>query len=267
MCGASCQRRRQTASAVAPARARTVGTGENPAPSSPAVVAVVVPPVVVPAVGVGVGVVVTEVTVGIAVVEVVTVVVLATLADLRISHLDGALLLVLFGGYLVVLVTAGSPRVRGGATASATAGWVDVGRAIAGLVGIIVAAHLLVQSASTLASTAGMSDSVIGVTIVAAGTSLPEFATSIAAVRRGQTGLSAGNLVGSCIFNFLGVLGVTAILRPLSVVPTAIESTVWVLGMAAVATVLFWSNDVLSRVEGGVLTALNAANWVYDLLA
>jgi cation:H+ antiporter len=195
-----------------------------------------------------------------------TVVVLVALLHLRVSRLDGLLLLALFGAYLVVLFRAGSERVRGRPTDASSAGWLDGRRAVGGLVGIVVAAHFLVQSAATLAGLAGVSDWVIGVTIVAAGTSLPEFATSMAAVRRGQTGLSAGNLVGSCIFNFLGVLGVAAVLRPLSVVGPAVDGTVWILGIATVATVLFCTSSVLSRLDGVVLVALTAATRVYDLL-
>ena len=80
---------------------------------------------------------------------------------------------------------------------------------------------MLVGSASALAAGMGLSEWAIGITIVAGGTSLPELATSIAAARRGRTGLIAGTLIGSDLFNLLGVLGLAAFLHPLEVDPIA----------------------------------------------
>jgi cation:H+ antiporter len=123
-----------------------------------------------------------------------------------------------------------------------------------------------VFAASDVARAAGVSEWTIGVTIVAAGTSAPEFVTSLVAARRGRTALSAGNLVGSSVFNFLGVLGLAAAIRPLPVSPAALEGLAGLLVIVVVATLLFRSNDVLSRAEGGVLVALNAVDWLLDLL-
>ena len=192
---------------------------------------------------------------------------LVFLSDLRLSQLEGVLLVILLGGYLAVLVRTGSEQLKQ-STASDASGswWLDPLRAVAGLAGIVLSAHVLVSSAAALARFAGVSEWVIGVTIVAAGTSAPEFATSVAAARRGQAGLSAGNLVGSSIFNLLGVLGLAAIVRPLSVVGTAVDTTLWLLGLTVVATAFFWSNEVLSRLEGGALVVISAANWVIDFL-
>ncbi len=192
---------------------------------------------------------------------------LVFLSDLRLSQLEGVLLVILLGGYLAVLVRTGSEQLKQ-STASDASGswWLDPLRAVAGLAGIVLSAHVLVSSAAALARFAGVSEWVIGVTIVAAGTSAPEFATSVAAARRGQAGLSAGNLVGSSIFNLLGVLGIAAIVRPLSVVGTAVDTTLWLLGLTVVATAFFWSNEVLSRLEGGALVVISAANWVIDFL-
>jgi cation:H+ antiporter len=192
---------------------------------------------------------------------------LVLLSDLRLSQLEGVLLVVLLGAYLAVLVRTGSEQLKQSTVSDASgAWWLDPLRAAAGLAGIVLSAHVLVSSAAALARFAGVSEWVIGVTIVAAGTSAPEFATSVAAARRGQAGLSAGNLVGSSIFNLLGVLGLAAIVRPLSVVGTAVDTTLWLFGLTVVATAFFWSNEVLSRLEGGALVVLSAANWVVDFL-
>jgi cation:H+ antiporter len=192
--------------------------------------------------------------------------VLLLLWDLRLSRLEGGVLFALLVVYLFTLLRSGGTRItddRDAATASPVRNAV---RALVGLAAVIAGAHVLVLSAADLARVAGVSEWVIGVTVVAAGTSMPEFATSVAAARRGRTGLSAGNLVGSCVFNLLGVLGLAALVQPLPVVGTAIESTLWLLGTAAIVVLMFWSNEMLSRLEGGVLVLLNAANWVVDFL-
>ncbi|WP_435348758.1 calcium/sodium antiporter [Haloarchaeobius sp. HRN-SO-5] len=195
-----------------------------------------------------------------------TVLVFALLWDLRLSRLEGGLLLALLAAYLFVLVRTGSGSLRPEERAPVAFQWTDVVRLVGGLAIVVAGAHLLVLAASNLARDAGVSEWAIGVTIVAAGTSMPEFATSMVAVRRGRTGISAGNLVGSCVFNFLGVLGLAALVRPLPVANTAIESMAWLLGIVLVVTVLFWSRNVLSRLEGGLLVGLNAINWVVDFL-
>ncbi|RLM59413.1 sodium:calcium antiporter [Halobellus sp. Atlit-31R] len=194
-------------------------------------------------------------------------VVLAVLSDLRLSRIEGGLLVALLVGYLALLVRTGSEQLSGETITAGDSGWIDVARAVAGLAGIILSAHILVSSAASLARIAGVSEWLIGVTIVAAGTSAPEFATSVAAARRDQAGLSAGNLVGSSIFNALGVLGLAAAIRPLSVVPTAFDTTLWLLGLTVLVTVLFWTDEVLSRAEGGVLVVVAAATWVVNILS
>ncbi len=92
----------------------------------------------------------------------------------------------------------------------------DIPKFIIGVTIIIVSANFLVDSAASIARVFGISEWLIGITIVAGGTSMPELATSLVAVKKKKHGISAGNLIGSDLFNMLGVLGVAAILRPLS---------------------------------------------------
>jgi cation:H+ antiporter len=79
-------------------------------------------------------------------------------------------------------------------------------------------------------------------------------------------GLSAGNLVGSSLFNVLGVLGLAAIVQPLPVAAVGVESTAWLLGTVVLVAVLFYTDETLTRLEGGILVALNAVNWALSLL-
>jgi len=88
----------------------------------------------------------------------------------------------------------------------------------------------------------------------------------MAAARQGKAGISAGNLVGSCIFNALGVLGLAALINPLSVSTAGVEGTAWLLGTTVLVLVVFATEATLSRLEGALLVALNGANWLLNLL-
>ena len=94
--------------------------------------------------------------------------------------------------------------------------WRDAGFVLGGLAGLALGADLLVDGATALAHVAGVSDAVIGLTVVAVGTSLPELATSLVAARRGEGDIAIGNVVGSNLFNTLGILGVAGLVRPLA---------------------------------------------------
>ena len=120
------------------------------------------------------------------------------------------------------------------------------------------------EAASDLARLIGISEWVIGVTIVAVGTSAPEIATSLVALLRGQSGMSAGNLVGSDLFNLLGVLGLAGLLVPLTVNPAAQGSIFLLGGMVIVVVVMMRTGWRMSRWEGGLLITINLARWAMD---
>lgn len=106
---------------------------------------------------------------------------------------------------------------------------------IAGCIGLVFGANWFLQGAESIARNLGVSDHLIGVTLVAFGTSLPELVTSIIAAFRKQADLSVGNLIGSNIFNILGVIGITSIVTPIDVDPRVLNSDVWwMLGTAFV---------------------------------
>jgi cation:H+ antiporter len=130
---------------------------------------------------------------------------------------------------------------------------------VGGLVLTIFAARALVFGAVGLAQMAGMSETVIGLTIVAIGTSMPELVTAVIAVRKGQGDVAFGNVLGSNIFNILGILGVTAMLRPLAIPPEILRLDIWVMLGATLTMLAFavtgWR---LSRREGAVFLAAYA---------
>ncbi|QZP38408.1 sodium:calcium antiporter [Halobaculum magnesiiphilum] len=137
---------------------------------------------------------------------------------------------------------------------------------VVGVAVVVAGGDLLVDSAVRLARTAGVSEWVIGGTVVAAGTSTPEFAVSLVAVRQGSLGVSVGNVVGSSVFNVLGVLGLAALLTPLSVAPEALVSVGWLVVVTVAVVAALWSGRRLTRPEGIVLALSEALRWTLSLL-
>jgi cation:H+ antiporter len=130
----------------------------------------------------------------------------------------------------------------------------------AGLVGVVGGAALLVQGAVTLAEAAGVSEAVIGLTIVAVGTSLPELAASVSAARRGQSDIALGNIIGSNIFNALGILGVTALVQPFAAGAGLAALDLAVMIAAALVLIGFaMTGWRIGRREGAILLIAYAA--------
>lgn len=179
--------------------------------------------------------------------------------DATISRLDAAILFVLFVIFMVITIR--SARNGQGSDAqeetqkaiSPLRAWLYM---FLGLVCLIFGSNIFVDSASALASSLGVSDAVIGLTIVAGGTSLPELATSIVSARKGQSGIAIGNVLGSNVFNILMILGVTGLIQPMQI--TGITSVD--LSMLVISMILLWlfsyTKYTLSRWEGAVLTAV-----------
>ncbi len=134
------------------------------------------------------------------------------------------------------------------------------GMIVAGLAAAIFGAGWLVDGATVLASAAGVSESVIGLTVVAVGTSLPELIACIVAVLRKHEDVALGNIVGSNIYNVLGILGLTSIIQPIEVPAEIAAFDIWVmLGVTALLIVQLRSGWKLSRIEGVLLVALYVA--------
>lgn len=187
------------------------------------------------------------------------------LVDLYLGRFEGVVLLLALVGYLLALMRTGAGPVADG----------DADRAfrrrdpvllICGLAVVLVSGHLLVSAAVDLALTAGISEWAIGATVVAAGTSTPEFAVSVLALWRGQVGVSVGNLLGSNVFNALGILGIAGLVQPLSVDSAALADLGWLLFITGFVTIALWSGHRLSRGEGGVLVGSELARWILEFV-
>jgi cation:H+ antiporter len=182
------------------------------------------------------------------------------LLDGEITRLDG---LILVTGLLAFLTTAfiagsGHPPESGQKTLGPK--WMPWLLTGAGLVLLVIGARLLVDSATTIARDFGISEAVIGLTIVAVGTSLPEMATSIIAAFRKQTEISVGNIIGSNIFNLFSILGITALIAPIPADPRFAAIDMWWVGGSAVGlTVVAFVLGGLPRLAGLGLVAAYVA--------
>jgi cation:H+ antiporter len=195
--------------------------------------------------------------------------VLLFIGDLRLGNVEGLVMMGMLAGYVLYLLhrreeheeaEIDPDEIPGG-----QAGFWDYPLLLLGLAAVIGGAHLLVQEASSLARMMGLSEWAIGITIVAGGTSLPELATSIAAVLRGHSGMVAGNLIGSDLFNMLGVLGLAAVLQPLQIHYTAMPSLFMMTGMVFLVLVFMRTGWRLTRAEGLFLMLLAILRWSTDL--
>lgn len=137
---------------------------------------------------------------------------------------------------------------------------------IIGLIGIILGAEFVVNSASFLASMFGLSDTLIGLTIVAIGTSLPELVTSLTALKKGDTGIVIGNIIGSCLFNILFILGISSAISPMPIAPSLAIDSIFLLIVTGIAYVFAETQDTFDRKEGLILFILFIAYMAFVII-
>jgi cation:H+ antiporter len=183
----------------------------------------------------------------------------------QLSALDGGVLLAALALYLGLLWRQSRPTTRPSrptADAPRTPWLSSVLLMLAGLGLLVFAGHLLLDATVALASKLGLSERIIGLTVVAVSTSLPQLATSLIAALRGQRDIAVGNVIGGNLFNLLGVLGITALLAPvpLSVSPNALDFDLPVmLGVTLLCLPVFYSGYRITRAEGLLFLALYLA--------
>jgi cation:H+ antiporter len=199
---------------------------------------------------------------------------LALALDGRISAVDGAMLLAAVVGYTTVSVVgarreSAAQRTVDAASAARTPVWVELGLSAAGVALLVLGARSLVTGATDIALSLDVSTAVIGLTVVAVGTSLPELATSVIAARRGQRDIAIGNIVGSNIFNIGAVLGLSATVSadgvPVAASIVAVDLPLMVAAALALLPVAF-TGFAMSRSEGALFVALYIAYTAYLVL-
>ena len=186
----------------------------------------------------------------------------------QLGRAFGGCLVALLAGYLIYLgVKRESPGEDELDDIQGHANWRHGLLLLAGFAAIATGGHLMVSAATSIASALGVSSWVIGVTIVAAGTSLPELVTCLAASVRGKNEMLLGNLIGSDFFNFAGVLGLTILLKPLPVSDAAQNGLIALVLMVGLVLVLLRTGWKLTRFEGALLVAINLLRWMRDFSA
>lgn len=187
-----------------------------------------------------------------------------------VTRVDGILLILFFLIFLRYTFSKakdadGSEEQEKGAGIKSMPLWKSALWIVAGLAGLVFGGDIFVDGASGIAKSFGVSDAVIGLTIVAAGTSLPELATSLTAAFKGKTGIAVGNVIGSCLFNVFFVLGVSATIMPLPFGDIGMTDLL----VLMLASVLFWvfgrwyKVQTISRPEGIILFLIYIAYIVY----
>ena len=176
----------------------------------------------------------------------------AMLLDGTIGRIEGALLLAGMVVYLILIVKhALKNRLEGEETET-----LSLPKAIlyiiGGLAAVVIGGQMVVNNASLIAAAWGMSDTLIGLTIVAIGTSLPELVTSIMASRKGDSGIAIGNAVGSCLFNTLFIMGFTTVISPITAAPELIVDACLLIAVTVLMFILAKTKMKTSRLEGAV---------------
>lgn len=183
-----------------------------------------------------------------------TLLLMALTYDGSLSWVDGIILLAGFAAFMVYTLRQAK---AGSSEEKATATNMKTGKAvlylIGGLAGLVVGSNVFVDHASNLAFALGISEAVVGLTVVAGGTSLPELATSVVAARKGQSAIAIGNVIGSNVFNILMILGLTGVICPLEIEGiTLVDQAVML-----VSIVLVWlfsrTRYTVERWEGALL--------------
>lgn len=181
-----------------------------------------------------------------------------------LSRFDGVIMLVLMIAYIIWLVVAAMKNRKESSDEIKTLSpFVSIICIIGGIAAIIFGGNLVVENAKSIASAIGLSETFIGLTIVAIGTSLPELVTSIVASKKGENGLALGNVVGSNIFNLLFILGISSSITPIAVDQRAIANIVFLFIMTVLMYILCVSSKKLGRISGAVMVSAYIAYTVY----
>jgi cation:H+ antiporter len=183
-----------------------------------------------------------------------------------INNIEGLILLIILIGYIVYLIY--NSRKTG------AMGVVDepelslkksVAFMIIGLVGIIIGGDVVVDSASAIAIALGMSETLVGLTIVAMGTSLPELVTSITALKKGENQMVIGNVIGSCIFNILFVLGASSAISAIPINPNMLIDVIFMIVVTVIFYIFGRTQDKYDKKEGIILVILFIAYMAFAI--
>ena len=194
--------------------------------------------------------------------------------EMLLSRLDGIILLILFALYIRYLYSMAKKDRKlfflHMDTEEIKTSKKEILKAsaltIIGIVGVLFGAHLIVDNAVIIARRLGVSEILISVTVIAVGTSLPEAATSLSAMKKGESDIAIGNVVGSNIFNILFVLGLTSVIRPIKFPLLAFKDLLIGIGISVVFLLFAYTKSKISRKEGGILLLFYIFYIVYVII-
>ena len=197
----------------------------------------------------------------------VSLLVILFLIDGKINRFEGIGLLLVTVIYITILVlSAIKNRTEAEDDIKVKSPIVSIIYIVGGLAAIVFGGDLTVDNASKIAAEFGMSDTLIGLTIIAVGTSLPELMTSIVAARKGESGLALGNAIGSSILNIIFILGVSSVLSPITPEATAFMDAIIVFVVGTIIFVFSKTNDKITRMEGVLSVGAYIAYMVYAIM-
>ena len=196
----------------------------------------------------------------------ITIALFIMLLDGDLNRIDAAILLVLLAGYMFLLIKSAlknrieedNPKVYS---------WLkSIILSVVGAAAIIGGGNLVVESAKTIALNLGMGETLVGLTIVAIGTSLPELVTSVVAAKKGDSGIAMGNVVGSCIFNILFILGMAGVISPMTADATFFIDTGILIAISAIMLLFAFTKKKTDRIEGTICVLMYAAYTAYIIM-
>ena len=184
-----------------------------------------------------------------------------------ISRIGGIILLIGFVAYMLYTIKyAKNNKTEDDDSANTSSLLKDIVFIVLGAAMIVAGGDGVVSSAKNLAMMWGMSETLVGLTIVAIGTSLPELVTSIVASVKGENGMAIGNVVGSNIFNLLLILGASSTIRPIPVTVASFFDLSLLLGVSIVAFIFVCTGKKITRIEGGIMVLMYIAYTTYAIL-
>ncbi len=175
-------------------------------------------------------------------------------------------LLFFFIAYILYLIVDAKKHLAGENDTAVQPLWKSIGLIIIGIVLIIGGGHAVVYAAKVIARFLGMTETLIGLTIVAVGTSLPELVTSIVAAKKGETEMAVGNVVGSNIFNMMFILGVSSLIHPIDVNMASLWDLMILVIVSVVTYVFSYTRRSIGKKEGAIMLLLYVADMLFAVL-
>ena len=196
-----------------------------------------------------------------------TAILCAMLLDGTLSRIEAAILLVLLVTYMFILIRSALKNRTEEEEETKVLSWAkSLLFVVLGAAAIIFGGDMVVDNAKIIALKLGMGETLVGLTIVAIGTSLPELVTSIIAAKKGDSGIAMGNVVGSCIFNIFFILGMSGVISPLKADSAFFIDTGILIGVCLLMLLFAFTKKKTDRVEGAISVALYVAYTAYIIM-